>query len=412
MIEYKKYTLENGLRLLVHEDDSTPMAAVNILYDVGSKDESEAKTGFAHLFEHLMFEGSSNIPDFDGPLQRAGGESNAFTSSDITNYYDVLPANNLDTALWLESDRMLSLNFSEEALAVQKKVVSEEFKQRNLNQPYGDVWHHLMALTYENHPYKWPVIGKNLDHIEAFELQDVKDFFFKHYRPQHAIMCISGGVNADEVFEKVNKWFGAIPKGETYSRNVPQENMQSAYRIKKVESDVPMDAIYMTFKMPGRRDDAFYAADMISDILSAGSSSRFNQKLVKESKLFVEAHAYITSNIDPGILVMEGKLHNGVSFEEAENAIWKIVEELRTDGIADRELQKVKNKIESHIRFSQSGILNRAMDLCYFELLGDIELINTEADKYGSVSADEIIEALNKYVQKDKASVLHYKSNQ
>lgn len=411
MIAYKKFTLDNGLRLIVHEDDSTPMAAVNLLYDVGARDETAEKTGFAHLFEHLMFGGSVNIPNFDTELQIAGGTSNAFTSSDITNYYDLLPAQNLETALWLESDRMLNLDFSQQALDIQKKVVSEEFKQYFLNQPYGDAWHKVLDMCYKTHPYGWPVIGKNLEHISNFVLDDVVAFFNKHYCPNNAILAITGGVKAKEVLELVKKWFGDICPNEKPSRQLPSETQQAAKRNTTIEAAVPLNAFYMTFKTPARNAANFYTMDFISDVLSGGQSSRLHQSLVKQQQLFNHIGAYVTSNIDPGLLLIEGKLNEGISMEIAEKAIWNELEKIKTNLIEDEEMTKVKHKIEAHIEFNQNKILNRAMDLCYFELLSEIDLINTEVKKYQQVDATAIKQLANDYLTESKSSVLHYYAN-
>lgn len=412
MITYKKFKLDNGLRLIVHEDESTPMAAVNILYNVGAIDETAEKTGFAHLFEHLMFGGSVNIPDFDRCMQSAGGTSNAFTSSDITNYYDLLPAINLETALWLESDRMLRLAFSQQELDVQKKVVGEEFKQHYLNQPYGDVWHKILKMSYTQHPYGWPVIGKNLTHINNFILEDVESFFNKHYCPANAIITIAGGVKANRVFELVKKWFGDIPGGSVPKRNVSQEPVQQAQKVSEVHADVPVDALYLAFKMPARKDKEYYPADFITDILSNSSSSRLFQSLVKEQKLFSYIDAYITSSIEPGLIFIEGKLSEGITIEVGEKAVWDELEKIKSHELKEQELVKVKHKIESHIEFSQNKILTRAMDLSYFELIGDTELINTEANLYANVSAQDIKRIANNYLKPEMASILKYYAKQ
>jgi len=384
------------------------MAAVNILYDVGARDESTDKTGFAHLFEHLMFGGSINIPDFDSSLQAAGGTSNAFTTSDITNYFDLIPAINLETALWLESDRMLGLDFSQQALEVQKKVVSEEFKEHYLNQPYGDVWHKMLEMSYTKHPYAWPVIGKNLQHIKNFVLDDVKAFFKKHYCPNNAIISITGGVKTDEVLELVKKWFGDIPKGTATNRKLPNEPEQIAAQKQTEQADVPLNALYMAFKVPHRLHQDYYAADFISDVLSHGQSSRLYQSLVKEKQLFSTITAYVTASIDPGLLYIEGKLHKNVAIETAELAVWEELEKLQQEVLSNEELTKVKHKIESHIEFSQSKILNRAMDLSYFELIGNTELINTESSFYNAVQADDIQRTANTYFTSNKVCTLHY----
>ena len=411
MITYKKHTLDNGLRLIIHEDESTPMAAVNLLYDVGARDETADKTGFAHLFEHLMFGGSTNIADFDAELQLAGGTSNAFTSSDITNYYNLLPAQNLETALWLESDRMLNLHFSQQALDVEKKVVSEEFKQYFLNQPYGDAWHNVLKMCYKTHPYGWPVIGKNLEHISNFVIDDVIAFFNKHYCPNNAILAIAGGVKAEKVLELVKKWFGNISPNDKLKRELPFEAPQTAKRNSTIKAEVPLNALYMTFGTPVRNVAEFYGVDFISDILSGGQSSRLHQSLVKKQQLFNQIGAYITANIEPGLLLIEGKLNDGVTLEVAEKAVWDEIEKLKTDAVEEEEMIKVKHKIEAHIEFNQNKILNRAMDLCYFELLDEIELINTEVEKYQQVDATTVKQLANTYLKASKSSVLHYYAN-
>lgn len=410
MIDYKKTTLSNGLRVLVHEDATTPMAVMNILYDVGARDEDPEKTGFAHLFEHLMFGGSVNIPSYDAPLQRVGGENNAFTSNDITNYYITLPANNLETAFWLESDRMLSLAFSEQSLDVQRNVVCEEFKQRYLNQPYGDVWLHLRPLAYTTHPYRWATIGKELAHIEQATLNDVKAFFFKHYCPKNAIMVIAGAVNYDEVIALSEKWFGPIPAGEKYVRNLPKEPKQTAARRKEMKAKVPMDAIYKCYHVCSRTDQAYYATDMLTDILSRGYSSRLYQRLLKEQGLFSDIHAYMTGDIDNGLIVVEGKLSKGVSREQAETAIDLELEGMKNEPVPAEELEKVKNKIESTMIFAEMNLLNKAMNLAYFELLGDASLANAELDKYLAVTAADIQKTALEVFQEQNCSTLFYEA--
>lgn len=408
MVNYKKFTLDNGLRVLVHEDPTTAMACLNILYDVGARDESEDKTGFAHLFEHLMFGGSVNIPNYDAPLQRVGGENNAFTSNDITNYYITLPAANLETAFWLESDRMLSLAFSEQSLEVQRNVVCEEFKQRYLNQPYGDVWLKLRPLAYKTHPYRWATIGKELKHIEEASMEDVKAFFYKHYNPQSAIMVVAGAVNFEEVKSLSEKWFADIPAGETYVRNIPQEPVQTEARKEIVYADVPLDNIFMTFHGPDRLADGYHAVDLISDILSRGQSSRLYRSLVKEKQLFSEINAYVMGSIDTNLFVLEGKPSEGISLEEAEAAIWEELERLKTDEITENELIKVKNKIESTMVFAELSILDKAMNLAYYELLGDANQLNLETQKYLAVTDAEIKKQAKTIFTKENSSTLYY----
>lgn len=408
MVKYNRFTLKNDLRVLVHEDHTTPMAVVNVVYDVGAKDEDPDKTGFAHLFEHLMFGGSVNIPQYDGPLQLVGGENNAFTSNDITNYYITLPALNIETAFWLESDRMLSLAFSEKSLDVQRNVVSEEFKQRYLNQPYGDAWLKLSPLAYKKHPYQWPTIGKELSHIENAKIEDVKAFFKKHYTPQNAILVIAGNVQVDEVKALAEKWFEPIDSGNHYKRQLPVEPKQSKARRKTIKSNVPSDSIMIAFHMGGRLDDEYYTCDLISDILSQGQSSRLYRRLLKEQELFSEINAYITGSIDPGLFIIEGKPNEGISIEVAEEALWAELQKMKYEYVLDYELEKVKNKTESTLEFSELSILNKAMNLAYFELIGDASLINTEAERYLAVTLEDIKTQSKKLFRKGNSSTLIY----
>nr|AGU10383.1 Peptidase M16 inactive domain [uncultured organism] len=408
MVDFNRFTLANGLRVLVHEDDTTPMAVLNILYDVGARDEEQGKTGFAHLFEHLMFGGSINIPSYDEPLQRVGGENNAFTSNDITNYYITLPATNLETAFWLESDRMLSLAFSEKSLETQRNVVCEEFKQRYLNQPYGDVWLKLRPLAYQEHPYRWATIGQDLSQIENARMEDVKAFFEKHYNPVNAIMVVGGNVKTDEVRKLAEKWFEPIPSGEKYVRSLPKELAQTVPRKEVVHADVPLNAIYMAFKMPARLDPAYQSFDLMSDVLSQGQSSRLYNSLLKEQQLFSDIHAYITSSMDEGLLVIEGKLVEGVTVEVAEAAIWRELELLKAQPVSDDEITKVKNKTESIMVFAELNLLDKAMNLAYYELLGDANLLNAEIDKYLEVTPGKIQAAAQDTFHPEKCSTLYY----
>jgi len=408
MVKFNRFTLDNGLRVIVHEDNTTPMAVVNILYDVGARDENPEQTGFAHLFEHLMFGGSVNIPTYDEPLQRVGGENNAFTSNDITNYYITLPAANLETAFWLESDRMLSLAFSEKSLEVQRNVVMEEFKQRYLNQPYGDVWLRLRPLVYKHHPYQWATIGKNLEHIEHAKIEDVKAFFKKHYTPQNAIMVVGGDVTTEQVKQLAEKWFAPIPAGEKYVRNLPQEPEQHEERRETVTAKVPLNDIYIAFQVPARTDGDYFALDLISDILSRGQSSRLYRSLVKEKQLFSEIHAHLTGSSDKGMLVVEGKPLENVSIEEAEAAVWLELEAICNTPVPEDELTKVKNKTESTMVFSEMALLDKAMNLAFFELLGDADLYNHETEKYLAVTAQQIQEQSQSVFRRDNSSTLIY----
>ncbi len=412
MVKFNRFTLNNGLRVLVHEDNTTPMAVVNILYDVGARDEDESQTGFAHLFEHLMFGGSVNIPTYDEPLQRVGGENNAFTSNDITNYYVPLPAVNLETAFWLESDRMLSLAFSEKSLEVQRNVVMEEFKQRYLNQPYGDVWLRLRPMVYKQHPYRWATIGKELSHIENAHIDDVKAFFKKHYTPQNAIMVVGGDVKTEDIKALAEKWFGPIPAGEKYVRNIPQEPEQHEERRESVTAKVPLNDVYIAFQAPGRMEDGYYAVDLMGDVLSRGNSSRLYRSLVKDQQLFSDIHAYMTGSFDTGMFVVEGKPLETVSIEQAEAAIWEQLELLKQNDVPADELTKVKNKTESTLMFSEMSLLDKAMNLAYYELLGDGDLLNQEADHYLHITAAQIREQANRIFRKDNSSTLIYLAEQ
>lgn len=412
MVSYQKFTLENGLRVLVHEDHNTAMACVNILYDVGARDESPEQTGFAHLFEHLMFGGSINIPNFDTELQKVGGENNAFTSNDITNYYITLPSSNLETAFWLESDRMLSLAFSPQSLEVQRNVVSEEFKQRYLNQPYGDAWLKLRPLAYKVHPYRWATIGKELKHIEEATMDDVKAFFKLHYNPQSAILVVSGDVSLEDVRTLSQKWFGDIDAGQKYNRNVPQEPVQTELRRETAWAEVPLDALYMAFHGPARLENGYFAMDLLSDILSRGSSSRLYRRLVKEEQIFSELNAYVMGSIDRNLFVIEGRPSEGISLEEAERAVWGELELLKTELVSDVELEKVKNKIESTNVFAELSILDKAMNLAYHELLGDANGINTEVSRYLLVTAEEVQQQAREIFRPENVSILMYKSKE
>jgi predicted Zn-dependent peptidase len=411
MVNFNRFTLANGLKVLVHEDTTTPMAVLNILYDVGARDEEPGKTGFAHLFEHLMFGGSIHIPSYDEPLQRVGGENNAFTSNDITNYYITLPAVNLETAFWLESDRMLSLAFSEKSLETQRNVVMEEFKQRYLNQPYGDVWLKLRPLAYQSHPYKWATIGQDLAQIENAKMEDVRAFFEKHYNPLNAIMVVGGNVKTEEVKKLAEKWFEPIPSGNKYQRNLPPEPLQIEAKTLTVNANVPLNAIYIAFKMPARNHESYQVFDLLSDILSQGQSSRLYNTLLKEQQLFSDINAYITSSLDEGLFVVEGKLIEGVEMEKAEEAIWTELLKLTQNYVSTDELTKVKNKAESIMVFAEMNLLDKAMNLAYYELLGDANLLNIEIDKYLAITAEQIKDAATTTFVKQKSSTLYYLAN-
>ena len=410
MVHYNRFVLENGLRVLVHEDSSTPMAVVNVMYDVGAKDEDPNKTGFAHLFEHLMFGGSIHIPDYDEPLQRAGGENNAYTTNDLTNYYCSLPAENIETAFWLESDRMLSLACSKKSLEVQRKVVCEEFKEHYINKPYGDLWFKMRALAFTTHPYKWMTIGKELSHVENATIDDVKAFFHKHYNPVNAILVVAGNVTTEQVKGLAEKWFGPIPMGEKYNRNLPEEPKQTAPKFLEVTADVPLDSLVKTWHIEARLDKGYYVADLITEILGGGGSSRMYQALVKEKQLFSSLDCYHFGSIDKGLLAIEGKLVKGVKIEDADKAVGEQLQKIQSDLIEDNELQKVKNKTESIIAFEDMSIMSRASSLANYELLGDANLMNTELNRYQAITSEDIREYSKIIFDEANSNTLYYRS--
>lgn len=412
MIQFDRFTLPNGLRVIVHQDTSTPMAVMNVMYDVGARDEDPSRTGFAHLFEHLMFGGSVNIPDYDEPLQMAGGENNAYTTNDLTNYYITLPSENLETAFWLESDRMLSLAFDEKSLEVQRKVVCEEFKEHYLNKPYGDVWHTLRSVAYKQHPYRWMTIGEKLAHIEEARLEDVKAFFFKHYRPQNAVLVVAGNVTTEQVRTLTEKWFGDIPAGEKYERHLPQEPEQTEARKKEMHAAVPVDAFYKCWHMASRLDKRYYIADLLTDILGGGASSRLYQSLVKEQRLFSNIECFHFGSTDAGLACISGKLVKGVTMEQAEKAVEAELEKMKTATVSDTELQKVKNKTESMIAFEDMSVMSRAGSLAYYEILGDAALMNQELDKYAAVTAADILQESRILFRPENSSTLYYYAKQ
>lgn len=410
MIDYEIFTLKNGLKVIVHTDKTTPMVVVNTIYNVGARDENEERTGFAHLFEHLMFGGSKHIPNYDQPLQLAGGECNAFTNNDITNYYNTLPAENLETALWLESDRMLELAFTDKSLEVQRQVVVEEFKQRYLNQPYGDVWLELRPLIYKHHPYAWPTIGKNISHIENASMEDVKSFFYKHYGPQNATLVLGGNVDVKTVKPLVEKWYGDIPSREKYLRQITKEPQQTEERRKQIEREVPLDAIYMAFRMGSRLTPEHAIGDLTSDILSGGKSARLYERLVKNKKIFSDLNAYITGGWEDGLFIISGKLYKSVDFETAENEIWEELVLLKTEKLMETELEKVKNKFQTSKAFEEQNILNRVMLIALYDQMGKLDEINSEITQYQTISAQNILDFSNKTFKKTNCSTLTIKA--
>ena len=408
MINFQKFELDNGLKVIVHKDKSTPLVAFNLLYDVGARDEDPSRTGFAHLFEHLMFSGSVNISNYDEIVEKAGGQNNAFTSNDITNYFITLPKENLEQVFRLESDRMLGLAFTSKSLEVQRSVVIEEFKQNYLNQPYGDIHLLLRPLAYKKHPYQWPTIGKEISHIENATMKEVKSFFYKHYAPNNAILVVAGDVELDQVKSLSEKWFGPIDRREHFSRNIPQEPIQTQARSLKVERDVPVDVIYKVFHMCARTHNDFFATDLISDILSRGHSSRLNNALVKEQRLFTNIEAFVGGSMDRGLFYFAGKLASNVTMQKAESGIDAEIEKLKMNKISDTELRKVKNKVISVHMFSELNVLNKAMNLATSELMGDANLVNKQIDLYEAVTSDKILTIAQDIFRKENSNTLYY----
>lgn len=409
MIKISRHVLANGLRLVHSQDESTQMVALNIVYNVGARDEHPDHTGFAHLFEHLMFGGSVNIPDYDAPLQLAGGENNAWTNNDITNYYLTVPRQNVEIGFWLESDRMLSLDFNERSLDVQRGVVMEEFKQRCLNQPYGDVGHLLRPLAYKVHPYQWPTIGKELSHIANATLDEVKDFFFRFYAPNNAVLAVTGNISFEETVALTEKWFASIPKRDVPVRQLPQEPAQTEERRLVVERNVPVDSLFMAYHMCERVHPDYYAFDILSDILSNGKSSRLNRHLVQEKQLFSSIDAYISGTVDAGLFHISGKPAAGVSLEEAEAAVCEELNRLQNEAVAVQELEKVKNKFESTQIFGNINYLNVATNLAWFELNGAAEDMEKEVERYRSVTAGQLQAVAQTAFDKRNGVVLYYK---
>ncbi len=410
MIDFIKFRLDNGLRILVHEDHSSPLIALNLLYGVGSRNENPDMTGIAHLLEHLMFCGTESIPVFDQPLQMAGGENNAFTNNDITNYYLTVPAENIETAFWLESDRMNGLNFVRNTLDKQKKVVIEEFNQRYLNQPYGDSMLLLRPLAYKIHPYRWPTIGISVSHIESIDIEHIKDFYYGYYATENAILTITGNISTEKALFLADKWFGPIKQRKAVSQIIPSEPIQEEERNLRVEKEVPVDALYKAWHICGRLDNDFYTLDLLTDLLAGGESGRLYSKLVRDKNLFSEINAYLSADIDPGLLILTGRLMKGVSMSEAEKNVEMVIDELRNGVIAPEEMEKVKNRYESSHVISNTSILNKAMNLSYYEFLGDPGIINAETEKYRSVTPEMVVDAAIRYLKNNNCSTLHYLS--
>ena len=408
MVKFKRHILDNGMVILLNRDLTTPLVAFNMLYNVGSKHENENKTGLAHLFEHLMFLGTKSVPDFDYYTQKAGGENNAFTNADITDFYITLPADNIETAFWLESDRMLNLELNERKFNTEKKVVIEEFKETVLNLPYGEMWHHLSAMSFKKHPYRWPTIGKEIGHIEDITLTDALNFYDLYYHPGNAILSISGNFDEDEVLKMANKWFGHISKTAKMEKALPEEPFQRQKHHKIIHDNVPADAVFLAFHTEGRKNKNFYAQDLVSDFLGRGTSARLYQKLVKEKEVFSEINAYITGTLDPGLLIIEGIVSQAYDSQEAATILKKELVDFKNEEIKEHELEKVKNKIENQMEFSETGILNKAINLAQYELLGDASLINRQTQLYQEVKTTDILYHANEIFQETNCSELIY----
>ncbi|NJN41056.1 MAG: insulinase family protein [Flammeovirgaceae bacterium] len=409
MIHYEEFTLSNGLQVLVHPDPTVQVAVLNILYRVGSRDERPDKTGFAHLFEHLMFGGSANIPNYDEPLQAVGGDNNAFTSPDITNYYLTVPYENIETGFWLESDRMLSLSFDPGVLDVQRKVVIEEFNQRYLNQPYGDTWLKLRPLVYQKHPYQWATIGKDPEHIRSASMEDVKDFFFRFYRPDNATLVVAGNVTTKQIKRLAEKWFGPIPPGRIERSKLVLEDYNTGKKFIEVKANVPADAFYMTYLMPGRFESSYYATDLLSDVLGRGDSSRLYNKLVKEKEIFTSISSYVTGSLDPGLLVISGRLRETVSMEQGHDEVVKIIAGLVADGPTEKEIEKVKNLSLSSIEFDELDVLNRGMNLAFASLSGNPDLVNSEREIISKITRNQLAEEARKILVAENSGVMYYR---
>ena len=410
MIRYTKFVLKNGLTVIHHEDKLTQLCVVNTLYKVGSKDEDPNKTGFAHLFEHLMFSGSKNVPDFDGVLQNASGENNAFTTNDYTNYYITLPKNNIELGFWLESDRMFALNINTKALSIQKKVVIEEYKERYLNQPYGDIWLNLLPLVYKKHSYRWPTIGRSVSHISKATLNDVRSFYKKHYGPNNAILVVAGNIPLETAKRLTKKWFEEIPRIKNKNKASLSEPKQLKPRSITLSKNVPLDVVVKAFRFPKRLNKDYYLSDLLCDIIGSGESSRLFNSLVKERAIFSEVDCYLTGDIEDGLLIVEGRVIKGVDIKYAEGEICNLLNNIVELGITVAELKKVKNKTETVIRFNNVDVLNKAMKLAYCALLGNIELVNLETANYNTVSKKDITKKAGLLLSEKNCSTIFYRS--
>ena len=408
MIHFNSHRLKNGLRLIHHYNATTSMVAVNLLFDVGSSDENPSKTGLAHLMEHLMFSGSKHVAKFDDMLQRAGGDSNAWTSCDVTNYYDVLPVHNLETALWLESERLVNLNLTEENIAIQKSVVTEEFKQRYLNQPYGDVLHLTHGLAYEVHPYRWPTIGLDVDTIKSFTSDDIINFHNRFYSVNNMVLCISGNVDFDTAVKLVEKWFGDIEPYDIAPRNLPEEPVQQQCRFITHKSEVPNNMLFLTYHMCSRTSADYPVSDIISDILGNGMSSRFYQQLILNTNMFADVDASVMGARDPGLFYIRARLEQGVDFDKARDAINEVLRQLIDGGATQHEIDKCVNKYISNKLFENVGYAEKAVSLCMHELLWGAQGINTENDRYREITPQAVNSVASQLFDSNNCSIIYY----
>jgi zinc protease len=406
MINYESFELTNGLKVIVHPDQQSPTVAFNLIYNVGSRDENPNKTGFAHLFEHLMFGGSENIPDYDIPLQKVGAQNNAYTTPDITNYYITLPQQNLETAFWLESDRMKALSFDQKVLDIQKSVVIEEFKQRYLNQPYGDLMLKLRPLVYQNHSYSWATIGKSIEHIESFSMDDVKDFFYKYYLPNNACLVVGGYVKTTEIEKLSKKWFGDIPAGFIPQRNLPQNELIAEPIKVTIEKSMPQKMLSLAYLMPPRFDSDYYNLDFLSDTLGQGKASYFYQKLVSQKKLFTNCSAYHTGSLDQGMFIISASLQPEIDYELAEKEIQMTMQKFINEDINAEEIQRAKTQLSVSEGFQDVNLLNRCVKLAYAANAGNPNKIELENQLYQDVSLDSIIQSSKEHIfQKNHVSL-------
>lgn len=410
MIPYNKITLDNGLVVVVNRDRASKLAAVNLLYKVGARNEDPSRTGFAHLFEHLMFRGTRRVPNFDLPVQMASGDNNAFTNNDYTDFYITLPKDNLETALWLESDRMEGLDITAEKLETEKRVVIEEFRQRYLNQPYGDQMMLLRDLAFRTHPYRWATIGRTPDHIAGATLFEVEAFYRAHYHPSNAVLSISADLDEERMLELAARWFGPLADRRHEPAAIPQEPVQTEARRLEVERDVPATTVSVAYHMCARTGSEFYTADLISDLLAGGDSGRLYTRLVKERQLLSSVNAYVSGDVDPGLFVFTGQLLPGTTSEAVEAAFRAEIEDLQTAAATAYEIEKVKNKFEANTLFGELNVMNKAMNLGFYEMLGDLELINREIDRYRAVAPDDIRSFCSRTLRPENSSTLIYRA--